>query len=75
MKLSYSELGRNLAKSEYGFSGEGDWTLLKCFYEEGKKYGEFFFNFNSATGEAEITAKDPDYANALLEAFERMLKD
>ena len=69
MKLNYLVLGSQMGKSDNGFLGKGDWTLFKCFFDDRGKYGEFFFNINTKTGEAEIRHKDADYADALTEAF------
>lgn len=59
-------LGSGLAKTETGFSDKGFWTLFKCFYEDKGRYGEFYFNYNTETGDAEICSKDENYATALL---------
>lgn len=69
MQLNYIVLGQDMAKTENGFSGEGDWTLLKCFYSKNKEYGEFFFNFNKKSGKAELCSKDLSYGPSLMRAF------
>ena len=45
MKLKYMTLADGVAKAkEGGFTGKGDWLLLKCFLNDGR---EFYFNINT----------------------------
>ena len=73
MKLSFIVIGTNQAKHDKGFGGKGNWNLLKCFYGEEGRYGEFYFNFNPKTGEAEIKSKDTNYSKALLAGMKEEL--
>jgi hypothetical protein len=59
MKLQYTKLTK---------------TLYKFFYEEGKKYGEFYLDLEE-DGTANIHMKDPQYAEDLIEAFGRAMID
>ena len=54
MKFKYIILGKDLAKQENGFSGEGNWTLLKGFSEDGD---EFYINLNEVSKEGEFIIK------------------
>lgn len=75
MKLQYIKLGTDSIKEERGFSGKGGgWDLFKMFYEGENGYGEFYFNINTQTGEAEIAAKDSGYGDSLLAALAKELK-
>jgi hypothetical protein len=71
MKFTTMCLGSNIGKNQNGsFSGLGDWTLFKCFVsEEDGRYGEFYFNLNTKTGEGEIKAKDSNYSKSLISLF------
>jgi hypothetical protein len=69
MKVSYLVLARNTGRQMIGFSGRGDWTIYKCFYENEGKYGEFYINMNPKRGVMEIVGKDKDYAFDLIQAF------
>lgn len=73
MKLKFIVLGTKGKKMNKGFGSGGEWTLLKCFYDEGGRYGEFYFNLNPKTGEAEIVSKDTNYSKALLAGLEEEL--
>jgi len=48
-------LASGVAKEAGGFTGKGDWLLLKCFLNDGR---EFYFNINQKNGDAEIVPKD-----------------
>ncbi len=54
MKFKYFILGENLAKQEKGFSGEGNWLLLKGISEDGD---EFYINLNEMSKEGEFIIK------------------
>ena len=61
-------LGKGLKKLDNGFSGEGDWDLMKCFYKD----EEFYLNLNKETGQAEIVTKNgfsPQILNGIKEEF------
>lgn len=73
MKLKFMVIGTKQMKTNNGFVSGGEWTLLKCFYDEGGRYGEFYFNLNPKTGEAEIVSKDVGYSKALLSGLEEEL--
>jgi hypothetical protein len=71
MTFKIMGMGKQMAKSANGFSGKGDWDLLKCFYENKGNYAEFYLNINWKEGIAELKMKDVDYAPILEEAFGR----
>ena len=71
MKFKYIILGKGLAKQSNGFSGKGNWDLYKCFVDNGKRYGEFYLNLNTKTGEGELLCKDKDYGVYLTTEFSK----
>jgi hypothetical protein len=76
MKLTYEVLSVEKGKS-----------IIKFFYQEGKRYGEFYLRLDrdvkhalnpksplGVRGKAEIEAKDRDYAFPLLQGFSEVLE-
>lgn len=53
-------------------------NLYKMFYQDGTAYGEFYLRLEpetTARGKATIEAKDPEYAQDLLDGFSAALVD
>jgi hypothetical protein len=48
-------------------------TVYKLFYEEDGLYGEFFIEINPDDKTAQISSKDPDYAEVLLSGLSEAL--
>jgi len=75
MNFTYLVLAKGMAKKTGGgFSGTGDWMILKCFLEEIQAYGEFFINLNLRSGEGEIACKDTAYSLDLIAAFSKEMR-
>jgi len=53
-KYTYIVLAKNQKVCGTAFIDGGDWTIYKCFGDEGE---EFFININEKTGELEIVEK------------------
>jgi hypothetical protein len=75
MRFKTILLGKEVAKSENGFSGKGSWNLFKCFYQDKDNYAEFYLNLNEIDGIGEIVRKSTDYAPILEEAFGREMNN
>jgi hypothetical protein len=73
MNVQFIVLAVRVAKQHYGFSGKGDWIVLKCFFDKNGQYGEFYINMNLRTWELEIVAKDPIYRPVLTDAFSQAM--
>jgi len=56
-------------RSSGGFynNPRGGWRTIKIFLPKGGDEGEVFLNMNPALGKAELSIKDPDYGDYLLE--------
>ncbi len=48
---------------------DGSTTIIKCFYEQGSEYGEFFVELNEERKTLEFRTKDEYYKRVLVEAF------
>jgi len=71
LKFATSSLGDNQSRSaddSFQESPAGDWTIFKCFVGDNDE-GEFFLNLDLKSGRAEISLKDPDFANYLMNKF------
>ena len=77
MKFEWIGMGTGQKKLANGsFSNGGDWKLMKCFYKDEGRYGEFFININASTGEGEIVYKDKiSYGEALVAGFSKEMLD
>jgi len=79
LPFTFANIGENVSQSsDGGFSMEppGNWTTIKLFIgEDGKEEdeGEVFLNLNPAIKMAEFSIKDPDYGDALLANFAKVL--
>ena len=67
-------LGRGMKRNLRGggFEGRGGtWVATKLFPEFGERQGEVFFNYALEDGIAELSEKDPEYADDLAWVFTR----
>ncbi|HEX5324147.1 MAG TPA: hypothetical protein VFW40_10200, partial [Capsulimonadaceae bacterium] len=64
LPFTYVVLGENQTRmpdGSFADSPPGGWKAMKLFL--GDDDGEFFFNLDPKSGQAEITEKDPDYGD------------
>jgi hypothetical protein len=63
--------GASIYAGEFTADPPGDWIAAKLFLGDGET--EVFLAINPRTGEAQLFAKDPEYANAIVREFARIL--
>lgn len=71
--FEYVILGENMSKGKNGFgvSPEGNWLVLKLFFDNDD--AELFLNLNPAINKGEFSIKDPDYGNYLIAQLAKVL--
>ena len=69
MRLQHAP-GKSLYAGEFTADHPGDWVVTKLFLAGGEV--EVFLAVNTRSGEAQLFAKDPDYANAVVGEFARL---
>lgn len=62
--------GKSVYAGEFSADRPGDWIVTKLFLASGE--AEVFLALNPKSGEAQLVAKDPDYANAVVAEFARL---
>jgi hypothetical protein len=62
--------GKSVYAGEFTADHPGDWVVTKLFLADGEV--EVFLAVNTHSGEAQLLAKDPDYANAVVGEFARL---
>jgi hypothetical protein len=63
--------GASIYAGEFTSDTPGDWIAAKLFLGDGET--EVFLAINPHTGEAQLFTKDPEYANAVVQEFARIL--
>ena len=59
----------------YVILGKQDaWWVVKCFYEDGPTYGEFYLHIDPKVGLIEFAPKEGNYALALTRAFSQAMQ-
>lgn len=66
LRPSTVALGREVARTDNGFSGRGTWSASKWFFDHGAT--EVFVNYSLAERRGELAEKDDLYRAALLQA-------
>jgi len=72
LKMSAAILGNKVVRHKgggFGNAGQGTWVATKLFPEIGGRQGEVFFNYSVEHGRAELSEKDPEYADDLSFVF------
>ncbi len=49
-------------------------VYVKCFYEDGRNYGEFYLTVDQKRGTISFSSKEGYYAAVLAAAFERAMQ-
>jgi hypothetical protein len=73
--ISLAILGKNSARGDNGFGGQGTWTATKLFLQRPGIEAEVFFNFDLVGKKGEFAEKENDYANDLVAFVARELRD
>jgi len=81
VRLTVAVLGQNMVRAPEGFftaptkSKPGTWLTTKLFLEKGDVSAEVFFNLDTKFDEAELTEKDAEYREALVDLLSKALVD
>jgi hypothetical protein len=76
VRLNSVVLGQDVERAADGsFGDKGPWTATKWFVEMGEVSGEVYFNYDLTGLRGEFTEKEPQEANALLEAWALAVRD
>jgi hypothetical protein len=70
-RLAHHAGKKSVYAGEFTADESGDWLVTKLFLAAGEV--EVFLAIDTRSGEAQLIAKDPEYANGVLKEFARIL--